>query len=125
MKSEWANLCEGEGIDVEGSDVTVTFHDGRSHRVTVAETTDEYRLQAVVARRAIAERMGRDLPVDVWLRNRAISLVGFRHDSRGRLICEAHVPKAGLAAGEFQFYLRTLAIESDRFEYVLTGQDVE
>jgi hypothetical protein len=125
MKSEWSRLCDGEDIDLDGTGVTVRFHDGRRHQVTVTETADEYQLHAVVARPATVARLGRELPVDVWLRNRAVSLVGFRHDSRGRLVCEAHVPKAELTAAEFRFYLRTIAIESDRFEYSLTGQDVE
>lgn len=125
MRSEWAGLCDAEDIDVDGTEVTVRFHDGRSHRVTVTDTTEEYRLHAVVARPATIARLGRELPVDVWLRNRAVALVGFRHDARGRLICEAHVPKANLDAPEFQFYLRAIAIESDRFEYALTGQDIE
>lgn len=125
MRNEWAKLCQAADIDVDGAKATVTFLDGRSHRVIVTETAQEYLLHAVVARLATVERIGQDLPVDVWLRNRAVSLVGFRHDSRGRLVCEAHVPKAELTAAEFQFYLRTIAIESDRFEYALTGQDVE
>jgi hypothetical protein len=41
------------------------------------------------------------------------------------LIAEAWIPKAGLTAEEFQLYVRTVALESDRFEYVLTGKDVE
>jgi hypothetical protein len=125
MKSEWARLCHRDDIDVDDTGVTVRFYDGRRHRVTVVENDDEYRLHAVVARPATVARIGRELPVDVWLRNRAVSLVGFRHDSRGRLVCEAHVPKADLTAAEFQFYLRAIAIESDRCEYALTGQDVE
>lgn len=125
MTAEWKTLCSANDIKVEGVDATVTFHDGRSHRVTVTETTDEYRLHAVVARRAIAAGIGRNLPVDVWMRNRVVSLVGFRQDARGRVICEAYVPKAGLSQTEFQFYVRTLAIESDRYEYALTGLDVE
>lgn len=125
MKSEWARLCDSEDIAVDGTGATVSFHDGRRHRVTVSESAEEYRLHAVVARPATVARLGRELAVDVWLRNRAVSLVGFRHDSRGRLVCEAHVPKAELTAAEFQFYLRTIAIESDRFEYALTGQDIE
>lgn len=125
MKSEWAKLCQAKDIDVDGAEATVRFQDGRSHRVTVTESAEEYRLQAIVARPAMVERLGRDLSVDVWLRNRAVSLVGFRHDARGRLVCEARTPKAELTAAEFQFYLRTIAIESDRLEYALTGEDVE
>jgi hypothetical protein len=38
---------------------------------------------------------------------------------------EAWIPKAGLTESEFQLYVRTLAIEADRFEYALTGRDSE
>ena len=51
--------------------------------------------------------------------------MGFRIDHRGRVVGEAWVPKAGLSAAEFQLYLRTAAVECDRFEYVLTGRDAE
>jgi hypothetical protein len=38
---------------------------------------------------------------------------------------EALVPKAGLSTQEFQLYVRTVAVEADRFEFVLTGRDRE
>jgi hypothetical protein len=44
---------------------------------------------------------------------------------KDRLIAECHVPKHGLTEDEFQFYLRTIAIEADRLEFLLTGRDVE
>ena len=66
-----------------------------------------------------------DLPIQVWLRNRATALVGFRIDSRGRLVGEALVPKAGLTAEEFQIYVRAVAVQCDRLEYLLTGRDQE
>jgi hypothetical protein len=125
MTGEWTQLCQAKDIGIDGSQVTVRFQDERSHRVAVTETVQEYRLHAVVARPATVQRLGSDLPVATWLRNRAVNLVGFRVDGRGRLVCEAYVPKAGLSAEEFQLYLRTIAIESDRFEYALTGRDVE
>jgi hypothetical protein len=52
-------------------------------------------------------------------------LVGFRIDRQHRLVGEAWIPKAGLVAEEFQLYVRMLAAECDRFEYALTGKDVE
>ena len=42
-----------------------------------------------------------------------------------RLVAESLVPKAGLTAEEFQLYARTVARESDRFEFELTGKDIE
>jgi hypothetical protein len=41
------------------------------------------------------------------------------------VVGEAWVPKEGLTAEEFQVYVRAVATESDRFEYALTGRDVE
>ncbi|HEU5178897.1 MAG TPA: hypothetical protein VFU24_15710, partial [Burkholderiales bacterium] len=60
-------------------------------------------------------------PLRAWRRNRSSQLVGFRVDQRGRLVGEAWVPKAGLSAQEFQVYVRRVAAECDRFEYLLTG----
>ena len=44
---------------------------------------------------------------------------------RGRVVAGAWVPKAGLTQEEFQLYVRAVAVESDRFEYRLTGRDNE
>jgi hypothetical protein len=66
-----------------------------------------------------------DAAVRAWVRNRSVMLVGFRVDERGRMVGESWVPKPGLTAAEFQFILRHLATESDRFEFQLSGQDHE
>ena len=104
--------------------VEVTFHEGRRHRVTVEEVDEEYRLTALVARRRDVADL-HNLPMQIWLRNRGTALVGFRIDQRGAVVGEAWVPKVGLTAEEFQVYVRAVATESDRFEYSLTGKDVE
>ena len=52
-------------------------------------------------------------------------MIEFRVDRRGRLVGEAWVPKPGLDADEFLLYVRRVAEECDRFEYILTGRDVE
>ena len=59
------------------------------------------------------------------LRNRTAALVGFRIDNRSRLVGEAWVSKSGLTTEEFELYVRNLAAECDRFEFVLTGRDAE
>ena len=123
--SSWKGMCRGRDLHVEGDTVTVTFGDDRSHRIAVAENPVEFLLRAIVARPAIVRALGSSLAVTMWLRNRAVSLVGFEIDQRDRLVCTAFVPKAGLSAEEFQFQLRMVALESDRFEYALTGRDVE
>ena len=92
--------------------------------MTVDELEDEFHLRAIVVRQSIVDALP-NLPLQIWVRNRAVSLVGFRIDHRRRLVAEAWVPKAGITESEFQLYLRTLAVEADRFEYALTGRDSE
>ena len=125
MANDWRLMCKAGDLSVSDAEVTVTFPDQRSHRVTVSEVGEEFLLNAIVARPAIVRAAGHSLPLDTWLRNRAINLVGFRIDERDRLVSEAWVPKAGLTADEFQFHLRAVAVEADRYEYALTGRDVE
>ena len=124
MSAEWEVLCRGADFLVEAPLVHVQLGDQRRHRVTVEEHGSEYLLSAIVVRRSV---VGSDpgLALEAWLRNRTTRLVGFRIDTRGRLIGEAWVPKAGLTAEEFQLVARTVAAECDRFEYALTGRDVE
>lgn len=124
MGAKWVKFCGARDLVVEQPHVRITFSDDRSHRVTVDEEADEYRLRAFVVRQSIVASLP-DLPLQIWIRNRAVSLVGFRIDRQGRLIGEAWVPKASITESEFQLYLRTLAVEADRFEYALTGRDSE
>ena len=51
--------------------------------------------------------------------------VGLRIDDKNRLVGELWLPKVDLTSDEFQFGVRTVAIECDRFEYELTGADRE
>ena len=120
----WHRLCLDRDFRVDDTTVEVTFHEGRRHRVTVEEVDEEYRLTALVARRRDVADL-HNLPMQIWLRNRGTALVGFRIDRRGAVVGEAWVPKVGLTAEEFQVYVRAVATESDRFEYSLTGKDVE
>lgn len=124
MSADWIHLCRATDLRVAEPCVEVLFADDRHHQVTVEDLGDEYRLSAFVVRQAVVNRMS-DLPMKVWSRNLSTPLVSFRVDHRRRLAGEAWVPKAGLSAEEFQMYIRNLAVECDRFEYVLTGRDVE
>jgi hypothetical protein len=124
MSVNWTELCRAKDIRVEKDGVDVTFTDQRRHRVFIMEEPQQYQLSAFVVRQAKVAEL-EDLHLDAWLRNRSSSLVGFRMDSRGRLVGEAWLPKAGLTKQEFEVYVRTLAAECDRLEFVLTGRDVE
>lgn len=124
MAAEWVRLCRDKGLEVDEPYVDVRFGDERRHRVAVENQGGAYLITAFVVRQAVVASLP-DLPIQAWLRNRATQLVGFRIDRQRRLVAETWIPKAGLTAEEFQFYVRTAAVESDRFEYILTGKDVE
>lgn len=125
MTSDWGSYCKAEDLVVEGDQVTVCFSDERRHRVLVTEAPQQFHIEAIVARPSIVRSHGVDLAALIWERNRVATLVGFRIDQRDRLVCQAWIPKAGLTAEEFRMYVRTVAVESDRLEYELTGKDIE
>lgn len=123
--SDWRRICRGEaGFSVEDDSIVVALADERRHRVEIGDTEDCYELLGVVARRSVVESVP-ECALRAWQRNRTTALVGFRIDRRGRLVGEAWVPKAGLTREELVTYVRAVAAECDRFEYVLTGQDRE
>ena len=124
MTADWVRLCRARDLQVAEPRVQVLFADGRHHHVTVEDRGDEYQLSAFIVRQAVVNAMP-DLPRKVWSRNLSTPLVCFRIDNRQRLVGEAWVPKAGLCPEEFELYIRTIAVECDRFEYILTGRDVE
>lgn len=123
-RPDWTKLCAGDGLALDGDAIDVTLSAGRHHSVSVRDAGATYELQSVVARPGIVRDLG-DVPLRAWRRNRSSQLVGFRVDQRGRLVGEAWIPKAGLSAEEFQVYVRRVAAECDRFEYLLTGADSE
>ena len=124
MAGSWTRFCRSADLDVADSVIDVRFADGRRQRVAVEEHGREYLLRSFVVRQAVVASMP-DLPVRIWERNRSTALAGFRINGRGQLVGEAWVPRAGLRAKEFRLYVRTVAAECDRLEYVLTGRDVE
>ena len=123
-RPEWSKLCAGDGLSPDGDAIDVKLSAGRRHSVSVRDAGVVYELHSVVVRPGIVRELG-DVPLRAWRRNRSSHLVGFRVDQRGRLVGEAWVPKAGLSAEEFQIYVRRVAAECDRFEYLLTGADWE
>lgn len=125
MAAEWVRLCHGApDLRATGDDVDVTFTEGRRHRLSVQDNGDSYAVTGLVAKPAAASRV-EDLSMQIWRRNRATPLVGFRIDGRGRVLGQAFIPKAGLSSEEFQQWLRVVAAECDRLELVLTGRDLE
>jgi hypothetical protein len=124
VPSNLASLCKDDGLVLCGNKLAARFKSGRGHVVSIDEKPDHYLLSAVVARRAVLEKLERP-EIWAWRRNRSSALVGFRVDDRGRLLAESWVPKAGLSKDEFQTYVWTLAAEADRVEHLLSGRDLE
>ncbi len=124
MATEWRRFCKPRDLAVDGGEITVQLAEGRHHVISVEETDDGLRLLGIVTKQARTSEIENLLPI-IWEKNRALQLVGFRVDRRGRLVGEVLVPRAGIDADEFQLCVRTLAAECDRMEYLLTGKDVE
>jgi len=124
MAADWGRLCRANDLDIDEPYIDVKCNGERWQRVAVEDQGDAYMISAYVVRQAVVSSLP-DVPIQAWLRNRALMLVGFRIDRQGRLMGEAWIPKAGLEAEEFQLYVRMLATECDRFEYALTGKNVE
>lgn len=121
--TEWHHLCRASDLTIEDRAVLVQFENRRKHRVRISETETSFELLAIVAKDAQIREV--QLAETIWRRNRATQLVSFKLDRRGRVVATAWCPKAGITADEFQLVLRRLASESDRFEYLLTGRDLE
>ena len=125
QRDDWKKWCHGQAdLEVDGDFVSLSLARGRRQRVHVADRGDALEVAGVVARRAVVQTIP-DIQLRAWERNRTIHLVGFRVDARGRLVGEAWIPRSGLSADEFLYQVRRVAEECDRFEYVLTGRDLE
>ena len=124
MQLDWKSLSRAAGFKIEDDEICVSLGTGRKQVVQVADAGGTIHLLSFVARAAIVAQI-EDAAIQAWQRNRAVALVGFRVDQKGRLLGESWVPKIGLTEIEFQLYVRTLAVECDRFEHQLTGRDVE
>ena len=96
--------------------------------VRFARNDDRYVFRSgVLSSRQVttSDRAWRDLAYRAWRRNAAKELVTFSFDEKDALIGVIEVAASTLDREELQLYVETLAKECDRFEYGLTGEDVE
>jgi len=122
---DWRAMSSGaRDIAVDGDSVVVTLPGPRQQRIDVEAGSEAIELRSIVARRAVVETLD-DPGLAAWHRNRAVNLVGFRLDDRGRLVGETWIPCAGLTTAEFLVYVREMAAACDLFEFQLTGKDRE
>ena len=124
MTCDWHRFCRTKRYGINGEVVTVALHDGRAHNVRVIDEGDDWRFEARVGQRGVTLELA-ELRLITWRRNRTTDLVGFRLDARERVYGEARLARDGTDAEEFRLVLDTVALESDRFELMLTGRDVE
>ena len=129
LRAMLKKLASDRGIDwrEEGSAIEVRMKiDSRRQRIRVSREGSEYVLSTLVH---VPEAMGggneheRRLAIHAWTRNSKTELVNFMLDDSGRLVGEIRHPSDHLDAEELRIYLRVLASDGDRFEYVLTGKD--
>ena len=113
----------------EGDRIRVTLRDGgRSQTIHVSRIDNRYVFRSVVLPASEVtwdDDHWRDLAYRAWRRNASKALVTFAFDANDRLVGLIQVPAATLDHEELDLYVDTLAKECDRFEYALTGHDVE
>ena len=127
-----SDLLAATEMKITGRRVKVSFPNGRSHRVSLAEKDDSWELRGVVlSPDTVSERYGDvesdrlGLALRAWQRNGTARLCGFRLDSDGALVGEATVPKIGLTREELTEMVRAVARACDLLEAHLTGEDEE
>ena len=129
LRAKLERLCSEKGIEweMEGAEIVVrmTTH-RRQQRIRVSLEDRQYVFSTAVLR-ASATRHNPDyrrrVALRAWARNAKTELVTFTFDRAGRLVGEIRHPADHLDTAELVIYLRILATEGDRFEYVLTGRD--
>lgn len=100
---------------------------GRMQRIHLARKSNFYVLTSPVAHvegvTGKDSRKRRKLQLRIWARNALKPLVCLRIDGRDRIIGQILVPVGQTSSSTIEFYLKNLARDCDRFEYVLTGLD--
>ena len=129
LRAMFDRLRSEKGIEWEmkEADIVVRMtNNRRQQRIRVSREGSQYVFSTPVLR-ASATRCNPDYRCRVarraWARNAKTELVAFTFDRAGRLVGEIRHPADHLDATELAIYLRILATEGDRFEYLLTGRD--
>lgn len=106
--------------------VKVMLGEGRSQTVHIQREDDRYVFTSVVLGATRTEQQRKDLmgfAERVWFRNRQTDVVNFTIDLQNRLVGRIENLADSLDDDELFFYLSRLAIECDRMEYLLTGDN--
>lgn len=122
-------LCSKKRVEKgdDGNHVVVSMSNyRRQQRIRVFRRGSHYVFSTVVLGSVSADLRSecrRRLAIQAWTRNAKTELVNFTFDGEGQLVAEVRHPADHLDPAELLIYLKLLAREGDRFEYVLTGRD--
>ena len=120
-----SQLAAGLDAEWEPRRITVTFSNGRKQVIRYRQQGDSYIFTSYVARPAAVKKIQlKSLARRILERNRATEVVTFGLGRNGRVEAWINHRAGSLQPGELKFYLAVLAREADRFEYLLTGKDV-
>ncbi len=101
---------------------------GRKQKIHLKRDGEMYLFSSIVLgadhfRRRTKYR--REVAYRAWRKNALKDLVTYTFDEAGNLMGVFEQPVATLDLEELLLYIETLAKECDRFEYILTGLDLE
>lgn len=122
MESKWIKWCKEADMSCQESTVQVTLSNKRYHKVDILEENDGIILEGKIHGSYKPENFHEFL-LSLWERNRAIDICGFAFKENGAVVGRASLPMAGLTKTLLQSYVRKVAVECDRLEYLLTGRD--
>ena len=129
LRAKLDQLCSEKRIEWEmkGADIIVHMKNyRRQQRILIRREGSQYVFSTLVLDATAMRRKPKyrhRLALRAWTRNARTELVAFTFDRAGRLVGEIRHPADHLDTAELAIYLRILATEGDRFEYVLTGRD--
>ena len=105
--------------------IRVTFPNGRQQTVRYERRGDRYLFTSRVATEGHLRHVSwKDLSREILRRNRMAKVVAFGVRNWHAVDAWVEQRASTLRAEKLKFYLRLLAQEADRFEFLLTGKDV-
>ncbi len=118
-KKEYPWVLKGRSIIVELAQT------GRKQRIKLIKQGATYVFSSVIINSSAirGKNRRRRLAYRAWRKNGIKDLVTFSFNDKGDLIGIIEQPAQTLDHEELSLYIETLAMECDRFEYILTGDD--
>jgi len=119
-------LCEvcGNEFRLQNNRVIVEFPEmQRKQKILLGRKKNLLVMSSVVIKLDPEKETLQPLVCQIWRKNALLSLVSLSIDSRHRVVGKISVLYDSVTEENLAFYLRSLARECDRFEYVLSLED--